>query len=97
MAPESFDTYIYSKRTDIWNMGILLYYLVHKQYPFTEDECIIRNTICNRNKKYTSLFDNKRKCVYNNTIMSMLEHNERDRSSINKIIRNIKKLKKNNK
>lgn len=33
IAPESYDLYIYSKKSDIWTIGIILYYLITNKFP----------------------------------------------------------------
>lgn len=52
MAPESFDLNIHSKKTDIWELGIILYYLITKDFPY-------ENELDYSDSKYNSLRRNK--------------------------------------
>jgi serine/threonine-protein kinase CHEK2 len=44
IAPESHDLCIYSKKSDIWNLGILLYYLIVEKFPYGDDHVTIYNS-----------------------------------------------------
>lgn len=37
IAPESYNLFIYSKKSDIWSLGIILYCLLTKEYPYEND------------------------------------------------------------
>ena len=43
IAPESYDLCIYSKKSDVWSMGIILYVLITKRFPNNVDLVIINS------------------------------------------------------
>lgn len=38
IAPESNDLCIYSKKSDIWSLGVILYYMICLEYPFKDND-----------------------------------------------------------
>lgn len=51
IAPESYDLCIYSKKTDIWQMGIILYILICNQFPHNNEISIVNSfsNLCRHN------------------------------------------------
>jgi len=43
IAPESYDLCVYSKKSDVWSMGIILYVLITKKFPNNTDLVIINS------------------------------------------------------
>jgi len=50
IAPESCDLNIYSRKSDIWSIGILLYIMITKRYP--HDKTMLETTITARTFKF---------------------------------------------
>lgn len=46
IAPESYDLCIYSKKTDVWQIGIILYILITKHFPH-QNEITLTNSFSN--------------------------------------------------
>jgi serine/threonine-protein kinase len=59
LSPESYDLCIHSKKSDIWELGILLYYLITKEFPYKNDDIRSSNSyehLYRRNKfKYPNM------------------------------------------
>jgi serine/threonine protein kinase len=51
IAPESYDLCIYSKKTDIWQFGIILYILITNQFPYQNELTLINSysNLCRQN------------------------------------------------
>lgn len=95
IAPESFDLYIYSKKTDIWSLGIILYILITKEFPKNNFNNINSpdnyNNLCRINEfKHFDITNAKKflseKDMYlYNLLENMLRFNESERYDIKKI------------
>lgn len=44
ISPESYDLCIHSKKSDVWELGILLYYLITKDFPYDNDDIQVSNS-----------------------------------------------------
>ena len=44
ISPESYDLCIHSKKSDVWELGILLYYLIAKEFPYDNDDIQVSNS-----------------------------------------------------
>lgn len=90
ISPESNDVNIYSVNSDIWSFGILIYFLIMKQFPYIPNiHCISHLLLTNKYKHmdFDSLAD--KKDIYGNIIdlvKKMLSYRDTDRSDINEII-----------
>lgn len=95
LAPESIDLKLYSKKTDIWSLGIIIYYLIFNKYPINSQEILYEDsyTFSKRNKYKHIDFNNENIYIdyYLNIIIellkNMLKFNERKRYNIDKIIK----------
>lgn len=47
IAPESYDLCIYSKKTDVWQLGVILYVLITNKFPHDDKEITIVNSYSN--------------------------------------------------
>ncbi len=64
IAPESYDLYIYSKKSDVWELGMILYILVTKTFPYDSDFPLINSNdnMYRRNEfRHPNLFEVKEK------------------------------------
>ena len=50
MAPETLESNSFSLKSDIWSLGIIIYYMFHKEYPFEGDSIIQYFMNINENK-----------------------------------------------
>ena len=81
IAPESYDLCIYSKKTDIWQIGIILYILITNKFPHDTNEITIINSysnLCRQNLfKHIDLSIPKHiisKKKYCSSLYKLLEH-----------------------
>jgi serine/threonine protein kinase len=78
IAPESFHLSIYSKKSDIWGLGILLFYMITKNFPFDNSPSLIENDnlIIKKNIfKYpnlTQLYILVNEHKYNNSVVNLI-------------------------
>lgn len=51
IAPESYDLCVYSKKTDVWQIGIILYILITNQFPHQNEITLINSfsNLCRQN------------------------------------------------
>ena len=96
IAPESFHLSIYSKKSDIWSLGIILYFMLTKKFPFSNspkmiecDNLIIKKNIF-KSPNLTSLYliVNNNQCnqLVVDLILSMLNFYDSKRPSCRKIL-----------
>lgn len=95
IAPESYDLCIYSKKTDIWQLGIILYILITNKYPHdnTLSQVNSYSNLCRINLfKHINLDISKESIIkknYNpnlyNLLKKLLEFDEKNRFNINQI------------
>nr|QBK88749.1 MAG: CAMK family serine/threonine kinase [Mimivirus LCMiAC01] len=69
IAPESYDLCIYSKKSDIWSLGIILYIFITKKFPYNSDFPIVNShdNMYRRNRfKHSDLHKMKEKIKESN-------------------------------
>lgn len=90
MSPEIINGDIYSFKTDIWSLGIILYFLVHGDPPFTVYQHGIRTNTIDKCKTEiairTKTIDFPKPHVMNDLIAQCLEKNQHQRISIDELI-----------
>ena len=74
MAPEVLNGEGLSNKSDIWSLGIIIYFLLFKEYPYNGNEYSIIQQI-NENKKLKDIDDNE----LNDLVKRMLNSNINDR------------------
>jgi len=77
IAPESYDLNIYSRKSDIWSLGILFFILLTKKYPYTNLSPI--NTLNNLYRRNTFKHINNLHYIidnykHNKTIIYLIKH-----------------------
>ena len=96
MSPEQNNANFYDKKTDIWSLGCILYELLTLEKPFEADNINMLNHKINKGK-YKSInikstnIDNH---FWSSLIKQMLEHDVKNRISINSILE-LDKIKEN--
>ena len=98
ISPESFHLSLYSKKSDIWSLGVVLFYLMTNQFPFSDLISIIEsaNLISRRNLfkypnlkiLYKMLSDKEFDISVVSLIESMLSFIDEQRPSCKKILNN---------
>ena len=95
IAPESHDLNIYSKKTDVWQIGIILYYILLRKFPYKNDIASLnKSSNLYRVNIFKHInFNNLKKTLSNkyseellNLLRRMLEFKETDRISIDEIL-----------
>lgn len=98
LAPESYDLHIYSSKSDVWALGVILYVLITKRFPVNSlcfnDAC---SNMYRMNKfkliDYDILKKEIRKKKYDTSlyplVKKMLKFNERDRIDISDILKKV--------
>lgn len=96
MSPESYDLGIYSKKADIWSLGIILYFMITKKFPFNYEQTIDNsyNNLYRRNHfKYPDIVYLNEKIKQKNfsdkipnLISKMLEFEDNKRITIDELI-----------
>ncbi|QKF93680.1 serine/threonine-protein kinase [Fadolivirus algeromassiliense] len=96
IAPESYDLSIYSKKTDIWQLGIVLYILITKKFPHEHEITLVNSfsNLCRQNIfKHidlnivkTFIFKNKYSDDLFYLVENLLMFDESKRYSINDIL-----------
>ena len=100
IAPESYALQLYSEKTDIWSIGIVLYNLLTKTNPFnTSSFTTNHNMIKRRNRfKYPNI-DNLISLGINKQViqlvLKMLNYNDSERPNITECIEEIESIIKN--
>jgi len=95
IAPESYDLSIYSFKSDIWSLGVLIYVMFSKKYPFNIP-ISLANTYSNlfrRNEFKHPDLSYLRKCIDNDSappkildaIMKMLNYNIINRATLDEV------------
>lgn len=79
IAPESYDLCIYSKKSDVWGLGIILYTLITKKFPYHDENFPIRHSyenMCRRNKfKHPDILEMKHRVKefnYNKNVINLV-------------------------
>ena len=94
MSPETRDLFIHSKKTDIWELGVLLYYMITKSFPISindesYDDHLYRKN-CYKYPKTKELLHvvNLKKLPISLYLLvcKMLEFNDSDRPTIDEIV-----------
>jgi serine/threonine protein kinase len=93
IAPESYDICVYSKKTDIWSLGIILYVLITRKllYAVTDSNLYRRNEF--RHQEFANVEKQICKLNYNNEYFEILKgtlvFEDYKRMSIKEIIKKI--------
>lgn len=104
IAPESYDLCVYSKKSDIWQLGIILYIMITNHFPHQTEISLINsyNNFCRQNIfKHIDLTIPKSIIVTNNydvslfyLLQKMLTFDDSKRINANNILKNISTNKK---
>lgn len=96
IAPESYDLCIYSKKTDIWQLGIIIYILISSRYPHESELSAINSysNLCRINRfKHINLDIIKEIIIKKNydprlysLLSKMLKFDEKDRFTASQIM-----------
>jgi len=99
IAPESYDLCIYSKKSDVWEIGILAYVMIVKKYPNNQNLTLINsygNLDRNNIFKHLDMISLKKEIKINKyneqlytLIKKMLKFKDSERIDINEIIRTL--------
>lgn len=102
IAPESYDLHIYSKKSDIWSLGIILFIMITGEYPNTtivqtNDLMAMYNGICRKNSFKHIDFNLVSDCIISNKynpklnviIRDMLAFQDTKRISIDELEKKI--------
>lgn len=99
IAPESYDLGLYSKKSDVWSFGIIMFILVTNKYPYGEKLSVINSysNLYRRNEFKHINYDDLKDAINKNNISldffeilkSMLAFNEGDRYSCDDIYKKI--------
>ena len=79
IAPESYDLCIYSKKSDVWGLGIILYILITQKFPYNNDMPIVNShdNMYRRNEfKHPNIAEVERKVKqynYNKNIVTLIK------------------------
>ncbi|CAD8063661.1 unnamed protein product [Paramecium sonneborni] len=98
MAPESVQLNCYSEKSDIWSLGVLLYFMVYKEIPFNFKK---DGDLYSKSQQINSKIMNDKSLIkkIQDILIGMLELDQQKRSSIDEILSILnqqKKLKFNN-
>ena len=77
MAPEILNGDNYSFKSDIWSLGIIIYFMLNKEYPYNGKNEVLLLKDINSNKKLKLNNDDK----LNNLLIKMLKINLNERIS----------------
>lgn len=95
IAPESHDLNIYSKKSDVWQIGVILYYMILRKFPYKNDIILLNSS---RNLYRKNIFkhinlNHLKKSLCNkyseeliDLLKKMLIFNESNRISIDEIL-----------
>ena len=100
LIPEIINGQSYDYKSDIWNLGIILYQLTQLKHPFIDDNISIEKRMNNIKKgKYSDFVNKNYSERLLNLIKNILKVNPNERLSIDEIIDecNIIKIKNNSK
>lgn len=94
IAPESYDLCIYSKKSDVWGLGIILYNLVTKKFPYETQSINSHTNMYKRNEfKHPNIqeaHNSARRLNYSpkvvDLIKSMLKFKDDKRVDVNEIL-----------
>ena len=94
LSPEIIQDQPYDYKSDIWNLGIILYELTQLKHPFEENKIIIQKTINNiLNGKYFDFSNINYSSNLLNLIKDLLKVNPNERINIDQIILECYKIK----
>lgn len=95
IAPESYDLCIYSKKTDVWQLGVLLYIMITRKFPHDNEISLVNShsNLCRQNVfKHINLdtpYDIIKRKNFDLSLYSLLEKmlnfNEKYRYNLNQI------------
>jgi calcium-dependent protein kinase len=90
IAPESYNLQIYSKKSDIWSLGILIYIIIFREFPYTLNLIYPCNNMYKINIfkhiDFTQL-DKKCRCTRISTeLINMLKFEDYNRPNLNSIL-----------
>jgi calcium/calmodulin-dependent protein kinase I len=91
IAPESFDLKIYSKKSDIWSLGICFYKLITKKFPYKSEQSqiynmYIKNCFKNLDLDIINKYENTYGTNIINSINIMLKFNDNSRLNAKEIL-----------
>lgn len=73
IAPESYDIKLYSKKSDIWSLGVIIYILLTKEYPYIDNKIMESMNMIIREKIYKNINYEKIKEKYDKKIYELVK------------------------
>lgn len=88
IAPESYDLHIYSKKSDVWELGVVLYILITGKFPY-DYNCATssKRNMYRRNEFKHITFENIKDKKMRHLVKSMLTFVDSDRIDIEDILK----------
>lgn len=106
IAPESYDLHLYSKKSDVWQVGVILFILVTHKYPVNDNNKLsfgfsdsyhnFYGSNCFKNLNLDifvqTIYDKKYSEDWNNIVKGALEFEDNKRASVDDLASMVKKI-----